>query len=141
MARWGLVGLGTVPALWLAVTGTAWALPSHDYKHDYQKHGYEYGDTDKHQKPDKYGKLSSYFDKEYGLSNAWWGKWEKHKEYDGHDLKKWAKGSGQYDPDCDPPVASPEPATLLLLGATLAGVGVYSRRRRQPATGTAPNHG
>lgn len=138
MARWGLVSIGTVSTLWLVVVGPAWAVPTHDYKHEYQKQkqGYEYGDADNHKKHHKYGN-----DEDFGLSNAWWGKWEKHKEYGGHDFKKWGKGHGEYDPDCDPPVASPEPATLLLLGSTLAGVGVYSRRRRQLAAGTAPVRG
>ena len=145
-----MVIFGSVSALWLVVVGPAWALPTHDYdmgwgkgglhdKQHYEKHDYEYGRAGDHGKHDKYGKLSSLHN--YDLDKNRWGKLEKDKEYDSHDYQKWGKGSGQYDPDCDPPVASPEPATLLLLGSTLAGVGVYSRRRRQPAGGTAPNRG
>jgi hypothetical protein len=144
--RWGMVIFGSAFATWLVVIGPAWALPTNDYdvgwgkgglhdKHDYEKHDYEPGHADDRGKHDKYGKLSSLHN--YDLDKNRWG---KHKEYDGHNFKTWGKGPGQYDPDCDPPVASPEPATLLLLGSTLAGVGVYSRRRRQPS-GTAPNRG
>ncbi len=41
-------------------------------------------------------------------------------------------GPGSYDPDCDPPVATPEPSTLLLLGGLLAGVGAVTRRGKSP---------
>ena len=145
--RWWMVFLASVSVLCLVLVGPGWALPTHDYDRGWgkgglhDKHDYEYGNAGGDENHDKYGKLSKHHKKDYDLDKNWWGKLEKHKEYDGHDFKKWGKGHGQYDPDCDPPVASPEPATLLLLGSTLAGVGVYSRRRRQPAGGTAPNRG
>lgn len=65
-------------------------------------------------------------------------RWEYHWQSDGpkkwyldegwSDNKKWFK-----DPDCDPPTATPEPATLLLVGTSLAGLGFVSRRRQSRA--------
>jgi hypothetical protein len=144
--RWWMVIFGSVSALWLVVVGPAWALPTHEYeKHDY-KYGHA-GDDEKHDKKDyekgqrndhKFWFADSRWD---DLDKDWGGKLKKHKEYDGHDFKQWGKGPGKYDPDCDPPVATPEPGTLLLLGSSLAGVGVYVRRRRQPLGGTGRNRG
>ena len=61
-----------------------------------------------------------------------WGDYGK--SYKNHDDKKWGYGYGKHDdwkdPDCDPPVATPEPATMLLLGSTLTVAGWYARRRR-----------
>ncbi len=64
-----------------------------------------------------------------------WGDYGK--SYKDHDDKKWGHGYGKHDdwkdPDCDPPVATPEPATMLLLGSTLTVAGWYARRRRLPS--------
>ncbi len=126
---------GSMSVMSLVFVASVWAVPAHEYdmgwgkgalhgKHDYEKYDYEYGPAGDHEKHDKYGKVG------YQKSG-----WDKHKGYDGHDFVKWGKGYGKDDPDCDPPVSTPEPGTLLLLGSTLAGLGVYVRRRRQPAGG------
>ena len=133
--RWSMVLFGS--SLCLVLVGPAWALPTHDYDlgwgksglHDKHAYGYAGGDD----KYEKYGKLNSHPKKDHDLDKSWWGKLEKHHDYGGYEFKKWGKGYGKEDPDCDPPVSTPEPATLLLLGSTLAGFGVYARRRRQPA--------
>jgi hypothetical protein len=118
--------LGAVSVMSSVLVPSAWALPTHDYgigwgkgglydKHDSEKYDDEYG-----------GKFSSH---QSGWGDLEWGKPKKEKGYGGHDFVKWGKGYGTYDPDCDPPVSTPEPGTLLLLGSTLAGLGVYARRR------------
>ncbi len=132
--------LGAISALSLVFGASAEALPAHDYdmgwgksglhgkpeygkpdygKYDYGKHDYDYGHSGGQEKHGKYGKASNY---KSGL--------DKYKGHEGYGFVKWDKGYGQDDPDCDPPVSSPEPGTLLLLGSTLAGLGVYARRRR-----------
>jgi hypothetical protein len=145
--RWWMKILGSMSVLSLIGVGSAWALPTHEYdkgwgkgnlhdkdKHAYEKYDYEYGHAGDYKKHDRDGKLGSHHKSGWDdLDKHWWGKLQKHRDYDGHEFVKWGKGHGNYDPDCDPPVSTPEPATLLLLGSTLAGFGVYPRRRRLPA--------
>jgi hypothetical protein len=127
--------LGATFVLSLVFVSAAWALPAHDYdmgwgkgglhsKPDYGKPDYDYGHSGSYEKHGKYGNIGKH---KSGLE-------DKYKGHDGYDFVKWGKGYGKDDPDCDPPVSSPEPGTLLLLGSTFAGLGVYARRRRQ-ATG------
>ena len=147
--RWWMKIFGSMSALSLVVVGSAWALPTHEYDMGWGKGG----SMTRTSTPTRSmttstamrvttrsttgdGKLSSHHKAGWDdLDKHWWGKLQKHKDYDGHEFVKWGKGYWKDDPDCDPPVSSPEPGTLLLLGSTLAGVGVYARRRRQPAGG------
>jgi hypothetical protein len=131
---------GSVSALCLAVAvGPALAVPSYDLDGGWGKggkHGEHEGGYGKHGgssyddgKPDKY----------------WWASVNKWKDYDGdkdHALKEYVSkgykgykdyegkcyGYGKKYKDCDPPVATPEPTTLLLLGSSLAGLGLLARR-------------
>jgi len=74
----------------------------------------------------KYGKYDDdqyqkdkYLKKDYEKWPDDKGGWGGSKKYKDDDDKKW----GYKDSDCDPPVATPEPATLLLLGSSLAAAG------------------
>jgi len=144
-----LLFFGLVSALGLVlIVGPAWALPTHEFHGGWGKGGsyndydagkhHKNGTDDKHHKNDyekwhpDAKKLSFLDSRWHHLDKDWWGGLKKLKDHDGHGFKKWSKGHDKYDPDCDPPVSTPEPGTLLLLGSTLAGV-VYARRRRQPA--------
>ena len=145
--RLWMVLLGSVSVFCLVGIGPAWAVPKYDIdtgsgkgalyaKQDYgdEKYG-KYGGGDEYQKQDKYSKYSKnggyekYVKKDYEKwpdGNGWGDYGKKYKE---QDEKKWGYGYGK-DPDCDPPVATPEPATMLLLGSALAAAGLYARRRR-----------
>lgn len=134
--RWGMVIFGSISALCLLVATPAWALPTHEYDMGWGKGGFH--DKPDHEKHDyKYGLVDSHWG---GVGKDWWGKSTKYHAYGGHDSKKCGKKYGK-DPDCDPPVAIPEPGTLLLLGSTLAGLGMYARRRRQSVGGSPPDRG
>jgi hypothetical protein len=70
-------------------------------KHAYEKYDYEYGHAGDHKKHDRDGKLGSHHKSGWDdLDKHWWGKLQKHRDYDGHDFVKWGKGHGNYDPDC-----------------------------------------
>jgi hypothetical protein len=152
--RWmGICGSMTV--LWLAVcVAPAVAVPHHDmgwgkeykfkgYKGDsYKDHDYKDDDKGyKHHEYKSYGDKDyskdyggkDYGGKDYGDGKGYGGKdyGKGYKDHDGHHGKKcgYGYGYGKKDPDCDPPVATPEPTTLLLLGSTLAGFGLYASRR------------
>lgn len=128
----------------LVLVASAWALPAYDHdtgwgkasfqgKHGYESYDYDHGQVGDDKKTDKYRKFSSHDTpgRWADLDKHGWGKLEKHKkDYNGHDFVKSGNGHGTYGPDCDPPVSTPEPGTLLVLGSTLAGLGVYARRRR-----------
>ena len=116
--------LASMCALSLVASGQAWALPKWDFDRSWGDNDHHYG---KHHKWD---------------SKKWDFKWDyrpRHVDFDkewkgyGYHFKKKKKKDhdGCYG-DCDPPVATPEPATLLLLGSSLAGLGVYVQRRRHP---------
>ena len=127
--RWWMVLAGSVSISLLVGLGPARAVPHHDFDSGwgkgalYAKQGY---DDDKYQKHDKHGKkYDEYVKKDYE-------KWPDDDKGGWGDDKQWGYGKHDYwkDPDCDPPVATPEPATLLLLGSSLAAAGAYARRRR-----------
>ena len=138
--RWWMVLSGSVSISLLVGLGPAWAVPHHEgalyAKLDYgdEKYG-KYDDDDKYQKSDKHGKKGkdSSYEKYAKHVKKDYEKWPDDKGGWGDD-KKWGYGYGKHDygkdPDCDPPVATPEPATLLLLGSSLAAAGAYARRRR-----------
>jgi len=70
-------------------------------KHAYENYDYEYGHAGDHKKHDRDGKLGSHHKSGWDdLDKHWWGKLQKHRDYDGHDFVKWGKGHGNYDPDC-----------------------------------------
>lgn len=149
--RWWMVLMGSASLFCLVGIGPVWAVPKHDFdmkwgkgplhaKQDYDDE--KYGHVDHYQKYDKHGKkkgnntsYEKYVKKDYEKWPDGKDKWGDYsKNYKDHDDKKWSHGYGKHDdwkdPDCDPPVATPEPATMLLLGSTLAAAGVYARRRK-----------
>jgi hypothetical protein len=120
-----MLAAGSLLMVVLLGTAPAWALPSHGFDKNWGK---TYGHDDKYEKHDgKWGDdydNKSWFDKDPG--------WELKKyvnKYDDDHEKKWGKGYEKWDPDCDPPVSTPEPATLLLFGSMLAGLGAARRWR------------
>jgi hypothetical protein len=150
--RWWMVLLGSASMFCLVAIGPAWAVPKHDFDMGwgkgalYAKQDYgdeKYGSDDEYQKKDKYGKKNKgsgsekYVKKDYEKwPDGKDGGGDYTKKYKDNDEKKWGYGYGKHDnwkdPDCDPPVATPEPATMLLLGSSLAAAGVYARRSRRP---------
>jgi PEP-CTERM motif len=129
--RW-LLFLGSMCALSLVASGQAWALPKWDFDKSWGDNDHHYG---KHYKWDfkKWDSKWDYRPRHGDFDKEWL--WEsKHfkKGYGYHFKKKKKKDHDGCYGDCDPPVATPEPATLILLGSSLAGLGVYAQRRRRP---------
>lgn len=124
-----LVAVGLSLGIVLLPGSQGWAFSHHDL-------------SEEHWKPFSTWKpkldFDAGWDKEWGSSDwdshgtsKWWflGKgWDDEK---GHGGKHGWKGYDKYDPDCDPPVATPEPATLLLFGASMAGVAVARKLKRK----------
>jgi hypothetical protein len=142
MMQPGWVGLLGSVAFGLVVwIGPAFAVPSHEADATWGKGGHHgkdmYDGHGKHGHHGHSGKASA-----WGGSDKYWGddlkkikdyKYLKSYKYDdGYQGKK----CGYYQ-DCDPPVAVPEPTSLLLIGSTLVGVGMYTRHRRYPRGGIA----
>ena len=138
--RWSLGLAGGLSVLCVVGLGSAWGVPHHDFDKSWA-----YGKPDYEDKyDDKYGKKGkgySYAKKDYEKS-SYDEDWGELKKYVGeHEYKKssygkphYGKGYGKHkygkdDPDY-PPVATPEPGTLLLVGSSLAAAGIYLRRRR-----------
>ena len=112
--RWWMKILGSMSVLSLIVVGSAWALPTHEYTRD----GARATSMTRTSTPTRTmttstamrvttrsttgdGKLSSHHKAGWDdLDKHWWGKLQKHRDYDGHDFVKWGKGHGNYDPDC-----------------------------------------
>jgi hypothetical protein len=137
--RWSLGLVGGLSVLCLVGLGSAWGVPHHDFDKSWGqgKHDYEDKYDDKHGKKGKGG--HSYAKKDY---DKWpqdddWGDLKKYvgeHEYKSYGKPHYGKGYGKHkygkDDPYYPPVPTPEPGTLLLLGSSLAAAGVYLRRRR-----------
>jgi hypothetical protein len=115
MLGWRMLLAVFVAAAVVAIGGSAWALPTHGFDKGWSK---DDGPDYKHDEEFKF----SFFEGPWPGSDKVYG-------FDEDFDKKWGKGYGKYDPECEPPVPTPEPATLLLLGSTLAGVGAATRWR------------
>jgi hypothetical protein len=130
---------GPVSVLWLAISvGPAWAVPIHEIQSKGDDHTtWAKGDDQK-----QYESASHHEDGPSSFLHAGWDKEDKHwgngkydkKDKDDDGYSKCAYGYGK-NKDCEPPVAVPEPATLLLVGSTLAGLAVHASRRRRPGAG------
>ena len=132
-----LLLVASVCSLAVLYSGVAFALPhSRDFKggksgwnersydHDRFKDEGNWGEKDDKQVWHKFKKFD--WD-DHEPKHDWfsWGYGKKDDKWYGG--KDWGK-----DPDCDPPLThTPEPATLLLLGSSLAAAGVAWRKRRR----------
>jgi hypothetical protein len=136
--------VGSLCIVSLVGAEAAWALPHHSVEH--------FSSFDP--RPDSWRPFDRWKPK-LDLEEGWgdggdqyhgWKHEEGPKWFDGRDWKddkddyKFHGKHWKYDPkdpDCDPPVSTPEPASLFLVGTSMAGLAV-ARRLRQRGAGGAP---